>query len=316
MWTQEFAQELTSGNIDEAQNLKLAHLPKSLFKYRALDEKSRKYSLDILKKDVLWVSSANNFNDPYDCFHTLSLYKLIAGRWLNDKEKLKKFTIEKCKVLTQSEVEKPNSIEELGKLILSKDKDIPPERHDEIIKDMKDAGNEIFKDYHINKFRDIVQKNMAICSLSEKNSSIVMWRYYANNHNGFCLEYGLDDMKKFNHKLITPLYPVIYTENLLDGTQYFMDENNSNLPYFNVICAIHKSKEWSYEQEWRIVLPIGEKNSNFPLKMPKPKAIYIGSETSEEDKKILNDIAKKKNIEAFVMKICPTAYHLESERIK
>lgn len=54
-------------NIEGAYLLKNQHLPSSIFKYREVNENSIKN----LEEDTIWLADPSNFNDPYDCAHTV-----------------------------------------------------------------------------------------------------------------------------------------------------------------------------------------------------------------------------------------------------
>lgn len=41
--------------------------------------------------------------------------------------------------------------------------------------------------------------------------SMLMWSHYANNHQGFCIEYETPDYSKENENIYLNLFPVIYT---------------------------------------------------------------------------------------------------------
>lgn len=57
-------------------------------------------------------------------------------------------------------------------------------------------------------------------------------------------------------------------------------------------AAINKSKEWSYEKEWRYVLPFGSTNKPITLPVPKPTAVYLGAMISKPNKENILEIAK------------------------
>lgn len=59
-------------NIEGAFFLKNDHLPNSIFKYREVN----KNSLKNLEDDTIWLADPSNFNDPYDCSHTVDFAHL------------------------------------------------------------------------------------------------------------------------------------------------------------------------------------------------------------------------------------------------
>ena len=74
-----------------------------------------------------------------------------------------------------------------------------------------------------------------------------------------------------------------------------------------------KSKEWSYEEEWRLVKPaekcVSQSNIIAPI------AIYLGSNMDEQIKKSIMDIAKGKNIKIYKMYLNQNEFKLEAKLI-
>ena len=70
-------------------------------------------------------------------------------------------------------------------------------------------------------------------------------------------------------------------------------------------CALHKSRPWEYENEWRLV-DYSTRNylvENITSINYKPTAIYYGVHISNENKERLHKIAKAKGIAEFDMYI-------------
>lgn len=319
MWRKLFIEKLLSNDIRGAQAIKLNNLPKSIFKYRSISE----HSLDNLKNDTVWISSVDKFDDPYDCFFALFANGFNSTYWSMISNKIKSKLIEQCKqknhFLSQSDIEKINeakSNKELIRIALSIDKKIPSEKHEEMINALESAATDVSEKYQTGRLRSIIQKNMGVCSFSETNLSLIMWRNYGDNHKGFCVEYDLTSIEKYPI-LSNCIFPVIYTHDLFDVTPYYdVDETKFN-NLIGIVTAMHKSEEWDHEKEWRIILPLGERYcaGNFP--MPKPKSVHIGMEAEKNEKyKILFDIASQKSIEEYVMKLRYDSYQLKSEPIE
>ena len=77
-----------------------------------------------------------------------------------------------------------------------------------------------------------------------------MWGHYANKHNGFCLEY---DVSLFSSELQLVM-PVVYTQKPFDASM-ILDMRGIDDKYANLCPSLFKSMDWSYEKEWRLVLP-------------------------------------------------------------
>lgn len=73
----------------------------------------------------------------------------------------------------------------------------------------------------------------------------------------------------------------------------------------NMKIALHKSKQWEYEKEWRL---IDSTKRDFTSNEPsvihiKPTAIYYGQRIAKEDKDILHSIAQNHGIKEYDMYI-------------
>lgn len=95
-------------------------------------------------------------------------------------------------------------------------------------------------------FRKSVADNMGIFSASVCPRNILMWTHYADNHKGFCLQYATYEDEIFmlaKQVVYDDQYPsMIVPANPENKDQYYL----------------HKSQDWKYEREWRIILPLNK----------------------------------------------------------
>ncbi|WP_325175457.1 DUF2971 domain-containing protein [Xanthomonas hortorum] len=126
---------------------------------------------------------------------------------------------------------------------------------------------------------------LGVLSLCEISDSLLMWAHYGMSHTGFVLE--LDpghpyfnarrtDQDEFGHLRQVRYRDVRPSASLidLDGTEMFLV----------------KSKEWSYEREWRVLRPLkdahnivnanGEDIHLFQLPPDSIKAVILGARVS------------------------------------
>ncbi len=109
------------------------------------------------------------------------------------------------------------------------------------------------------KYIDYKISSNGIISLTEKNNDILMWSHYADNHKGMCI--GLEE-DFANHKaesglqLDDPLLPipVSYNQNRLDIDKGISIDRFAHDLYRAQV--LNKYKEWEYEKEKRILIPI------------------------------------------------------------
>jgi len=79
--------------------------------------------------------------------------------------------------------------------------------------------------------------------------NIPMWHFYAGDYSGICFEYAAEDLPT--------LEPVIYTDELPEYGKVIVSAYASKNPLavqtYCSACCLHKSAQWSYENEWRLL---------------------------------------------------------------
>ncbi len=145
-----------------------------------------------------------------------------------------------------------------------------------------------------------------------------MWAHYSNNHQGFCVSY---DMKNPDNQVMRSCtFPIQYTNQRLDITSFVkkyakmieteVDKQISqgksqiyirdkSIIYLAQYLSNIKHLTWQYEKEYRC--SIGAISKGTPYINAAPKAIYIGINCSEKNRKRLIDIAKKLSISIYQM---------------
>jgi hypothetical protein len=100
-----------------------------------------------------------------------------------------------------------------------------------------------------------IEKVIGILSLSESANNLLMWAHYANSHQGFVIEF--DSSNKFFNQQINEndelryLRKVSYSDERPNIRINVRDGSDAGVKMF-----LAKSNEWSYEKEWRIMLPL------------------------------------------------------------
>lgn len=98
---------------------------------------------------------------------------------------------------------------------------------------------------------DIFSKNIGVFCVTENHSSSPMWAHYAGDSCGIAIEFtGLNNTFQANeNELFSCLRKVQYKTPRMPMT--FEPRSHENLFFM-------KNHDWSYEHEWRIVLPLTE----------------------------------------------------------
>jgi len=127
-----------------------------------------------------------------------------------------------------------------------------------------------------------MQKIGVLC-LSETPNEILMWSHYAEYHKGFCIEYRIDEISPLKTKAqpvrYTDVYPSLSLKNLpADAEDNFID-----------VCVYTKASQWSYEREWRAIMPVGGKLYRAPAPV---SAIIFGARMSDAHKRDIYQILR------------------------
>lgn len=130
------------------------------------------------------------------------------------------------------------------------------------------------------EYGSINQENSYVLSLAESGLTELMWSLYAASGKGICIEYN---MEHSNLKEI--IFPVLYLKDIIDfsdlGDPYYYDDRTAQM--VSLACQLCKGNDWSYEKEWRLVIPISfskvikqDALSRINIKMPVVKSITLG----------------------------------------
>ena len=138
------------------------------------------------------------------------------------------------------------------------------------------------------------REKMGVCSLADSPNNEELWKNYAKDSTGYCVEYEMNDYEYNNL-----LFPVDYVEerqtNLVvqlvksfighmitqfSNNQLQADESS----YLRLFTT--KNKIWDYQNEWRL---LGDANTK--LKAPKIKTIYLGKNVSKENEEKINELS-------------------------
>lgn len=148
-----------------------------------------------------------------------------------------------------------------------------------------------------------IRKDTYVFCFSEVWDSILMWAHYANNYNGYCIEYETNSIKDY---LLDKLYPVLYEEEYIDITESLINLNVNS----GMICYLTKAKEWYYEKEWRIIrTDQGARYQNKAI-----KAIYLGNNCTSKIRNEILQWGKENNKEIYSVRPSKTQYKLEADR--
>lgn len=150
-------------------------------------------------------------------------------------------------------------------------------------------------------------------------NSMPMWAHYSNNHQGYCVSYDMANPD--NSVLHANTFPVQYTDQRLDITSFMKQYTNMlsvefskhisqgskdiSINDFSIVYIMSymynvKQTSWKYENEFRCTTAATA--IGMPYVDATPKAIYIGMNCSENNRKRLISISKKLSIPIYQMR--------------
>ena len=316
-WTkdiwQAFAQPTYSrAAIDQSRRLRSEKLPRSLFKYRPPTE----LALENLKNLQLWFSSAAKVNDPLDTVFTVQTDPLYdCPMPFEACEGL--FAQSVTDLLSESQADalrNPNlSLRTLGSILWSH-KTTQSERI--VIEGALRASYREVTSAFMHLIVIDVQAKYQICCFTERIESVAMWAHYTDGHKGFTIEFDSEVLALAGETDM--IWPVYYSETMFDATeciaQVYKDKKKFN-PLFGIAASTCKSAEWSYENEWRSIIPLGNGESGHLRTFPQPKGIYLGLAIDSKIEGQIASIAQDLRIPVYRMKPQQSSYALRFEKV-
>lgn len=240
----------------------------------------REWDVKNLREDNIWLSTLKEYNDPFENKICID-FKAVADDLIRQDTEL-------VELMRLRRIDQHNPI------------------YKHYIESAKSRGKELLEEL------DMKSNRLFTACFSETKSSLLMWAHYANAHKGFCIGYKFKDLfKQFGINIL----PIAYSDDFLkiDSLDIFYDHHET----FIKACKT-KSKEWSYEKEWRL---LGEYRINEPyqqgmvIKIPRPVSIYLGVNIDNTLKRQLLDICREKDIKIYQMKLSPKGYRLLAYQI-
>jgi hypothetical protein len=143
-----------------------------------------------------------------------------------------------------------------------------------------------------NTTRIEIARMITLCSFSQNCNNNLMWSHYAGNHSGICVEY-LEDLTS-HFKTNSSFFAATSVQYSECPPSIDIFENNAS-KIFKMI--FNKQSEWKYEQEYRIVILSNNEFDKIPIDRKFIKAIYVGSNASDEITKRIVEIGRSNKIE-------------------
>ena len=240
--------------------------PEKIYRYRSFSEQT----IDSLCMDQLYFANPNSFNDPMDCQPTIEsdsdndelsviLTELVKNR----------VEAETLLSLSSARINNEGSKNYATNLGVNSAKD-------ELSRIAYNSTNPDYEDDGINREqaqnwlllcevqRELLSKySKGVCCFSSTYDNSLLWSHYGDQHQGFCIGYGLDrNPKPELHKVIYDDNRVLHTS-LISKAILAKDLDAQKQLDDNIL--LRKATPWKYEDEWRLFSKIGLNDS--PLAM-------------------------------------------------
>jgi len=188
---------LSPDEFRDAVKVRNKILPSRLYRYRGCTP----YALDNFEKSLLWLSAPGDFNDPFDCSHSVLKTTFIEEAFASNIATFLSST-QWDSLLSTSEKEaikaSPNPFRELGSILFVRTGN--PRVTEEQVNRILDGTLKTLFDKLAARLNELVKEKLRICCFSEVPDSILMWSHYAKHHQGFCIEYDTGLMTRLDFR--------------------------------------------------------------------------------------------------------------------
>lgn len=224
-------------------------LPPKLYHYRAFNDNHIK----IITQQTIYFSSPKKYNDPFDCKLFPDYRSISTKQYIKDyfKNRNKKFENKQHKKRVKEIVE--DLLEDL------------------VNKMRKSQDDQSFKNLQIMLDNGL----LGIICLSKKYDNILMWGHYSRDHTGFCIGFDtknlLEDLQNIDY------YGKVKYRRKKPSIKPSFDESYYAKNYFI------KSKDWSYEDEYRFLMKELYNNGDRIVQISKKtiSEIFLGCQMNE-----------------------------------
>ncbi len=311
---------------ESIQLIKSIKYPKFLFRYRQVNTKS----LEALRTNKLYFSSANYYDDPFDTFLHINIEAIR-------KEYLSAFQTEES---TEAVIDGVKTL--FGGVFTEEQK--AQLTVENVTTALSNGLVESFLSSALN-LRDDVKKDIWPVCFSEDGLNEVLWLKYADQHKGFVQIYDLENddnllcgkqekcancgIKNYG----TPLYPIYYTDTPYDATNFAKfvmlrkigEITKSPIPpeFYEGIgstlweqerITLKKKECHKYDKEWRIITG---SIMNPPIMMEWiPSGIILGLRMDPTEENLVISMAKEAGVKNIYKSVINAKNELDAVLLK
>ena len=266
------------------------HRPNVKF-YKYLNPKATRAVLE--NKTLKW-SNPKLFNDPFDFPRGINFHF--------DGEELAKILIDEMVKLTYGENSPSGDIRHPLFAISKMARENANKPNEENFRrEMMPVIKKTARNFHVaqdglRKFYQDSRDKFTVLCVSKKKDNLLMWAHYAKDHSGCVLKFRclpeLDRPLCMAQEVVyQSKYPSI--ANLQDYVKHLTGQKELNYDNLFREFAFTKSKHWKYEEEWRCISLLMDKELGFdyyPIIPEELESIYIGCRATEYFKDEVKDL--------------------------
>ncbi|MGK9123918.1 DUF2971 domain-containing protein [Olivibacter sp. SA151] len=259
-------------------------LPDTLYKFRDFNNQ---YHKDAIQSCKIYIPSAKEFNDPYDCN--------LPFRYRKEDLTEENIIIKANKIVNKNY---PNArTEEKQQYVY----DMVNERFFENPDHLKAVDEDSY---------DNINREFGVFCLTPKVDNLLMWSYYANCHRGFAI--GYNPAVLLNTRLFNMGGMVDYTAHFPEFP-FFYDNAPEGQYFANVFFK--KSDVWKHEVEYRL-LHIYNKGKLHPIPVDAVNELVYGVKFGDKEEIRFTELLIKKypHIKVYKMELDNNQFGLKKTK--
>ena len=164
------------------------------------------------------------------------------------------------------------------------------------------------------RFSEFMQRATKIACFCEAEDVPLLWAHYGDQHRGFCVEYPFEHLPRDDFR-VHWLLPVVYSTERFNLIKMILRLGGKMNPFLPWLVAIHKSPDWAYEREWRIVAAVGDDSPGIEWTMPTPSRVILGHRMTPENRATLIETAREQGFPVFEMVPSSDGFKLDARMV-
>ena len=310
--------------------LKTIKCPRYLYRYRSVNTNS----LEALRTNKTYYSSANYYDDPFDTFLNIDINGIVNEiiQEIKDPNYVQEFLTELNKENYRPLLQSIGVMQGMPLTYKNLLELFTPEH-------LKQLTN------NLGEFRNIIKSDTWSICFSEDGFNETLWLKYADQHKGFALIYDMDADEDFfcfkeeecknckNGQNFPSLYPLYYSNEHYDATKFaqfmmkrILEDRLHKPGLLDRILPVSNQQAWErerislikkechhYDKEWRMIVTASP--NFYPFLKWKPSGVILGLKMKTAEQNLVISLAKQAGIEKIYKSVITNEGILDAKRI-